>query len=75
MFDKLMLIADGRMVYFGDRQHVVGYLNDAGYKCHNNFNPADYIRTFAFTTSAVNIRSLRLTPNRFTCAVLQQSNY
>ncbi|UZO17959.1 uncharacterized protein OCT59_009288 [Rhizophagus irregularis] len=42
-FDKLMLMADGHMVYFGERAGVVKYLADQGYKCHPNFNPADYI--------------------------------
>ncbi|POG78571.1 P-loop containing nucleoside triphosphate hydrolase protein [Rhizophagus irregularis DAOM 181602=DAOM 197198] len=42
-FDKLMLMADGNMVYFGERAGVVDYLDDLGYKCHSNFNPADYI--------------------------------
>ncbi|PKY24465.1 P-loop containing nucleoside triphosphate hydrolase protein [Rhizophagus irregularis] len=42
-FDKLMLMADGHMVYFGERAGVVDYLADQGYKCHPNFNPADYI--------------------------------
>ncbi|CAB4397744.1 unnamed protein product [Rhizophagus irregularis] len=42
-FDKLMLMADGHMVYFGERAGVVNYLVDQGYKCHPNFNPTDYI--------------------------------
>ncbi|GBB97689.1 hypothetical protein RclHR1_03040006 [Rhizophagus clarus] len=42
-FDKLMLMADGHMVYFGEGANVVDYLADQGYKCHPNFNPADYI--------------------------------
>ncbi|GBB84166.1 hypothetical protein RclHR1_01080022 [Rhizophagus clarus] len=42
-FDKLMLMADGHMVYFGERADVVDYLADQGFKCHPNFNPADYI--------------------------------
>ncbi|RGB41582.1 P-loop containing nucleoside triphosphate hydrolase protein [Rhizophagus diaphanus] len=42
-FDKLMLMADGHMVYFGERAGVVDYLADQGYRCHLNFNPANYI--------------------------------
>ncbi|GBC06325.1 hypothetical protein RclHR1_06770008 [Rhizophagus clarus] len=42
-FDKLMLMADGQMVYFGERADVVDYLADQGFKCHPNFNPSDYI--------------------------------
>ncbi|CAG8478068.1 4022_t:CDS:10 [Funneliformis mosseae] len=43
VFDKLMLMADGHMVYFGERAGIVNYLTNQGHKCHPNFNPADYI--------------------------------
>ncbi|CAG8642198.1 4005_t:CDS:10, partial [Acaulospora morrowiae] len=43
LFDKLLLMADGHVVYFGERANVVNYLNDQKCKCHPNFNPADYI--------------------------------
>ena len=33
MFDKLLLMADGKMVYFGDRANVVPYFAGVGYKC------------------------------------------
>jgi len=47
MFDKLLLMADGKMVYFGDRANVVPYFAGVGYKCRENFNPADYIRKYS----------------------------
>ncbi|CAG8531383.1 9046_t:CDS:2 [Paraglomus occultum] len=43
MFDKLLLMSDGKMVYFGDRADVVPYFAGVGYKCRENFNPADHI--------------------------------
>ena len=45
-FDKLLLMADGQMIYFGERADVVDYFADQGFKCHANFNPADYIRKY-----------------------------
>ncbi|POG62577.1 hypothetical protein GLOIN_2v1757928 [Rhizophagus irregularis DAOM 181602=DAOM 197198] len=42
IFDKLMVMADGHMVYFGERAGAVDYLADQGYKCPPNFNPANY---------------------------------
>src|SRR5438270_140016 len=45
-FDKLMLMSDGHMVYFGERAGMVDYLANQGFKCQPNFNPADYIRTY-----------------------------
>ena len=47
-FDKLMLMADGRMVYFGERAGMIDYLSRQGFKCHTNFNPADYICMYYF---------------------------
>ncbi|RHZ44130.1 hypothetical protein Glove_757g5 [Diversispora epigaea] len=43
LFDNLLLMADGHVVYFGKRADLVDYLTTQGYKCHPNFNPADYI--------------------------------
>ncbi|CAB4418467.1 unnamed protein product [Rhizophagus irregularis] len=42
IFDKLMVMADGHMVYFGERAGAVDYLADQGYKCPPNINPANY---------------------------------
>ncbi|GBB87851.1 hypothetical protein RclHR1_14340008 [Rhizophagus clarus] len=41
--DKLMLVCDGRMVYFGERANAADYLANQGFKCHPNYNIADYI--------------------------------
>ncbi|CAB5321699.1 unnamed protein product [Rhizophagus irregularis] len=43
IFDKLMLMCDGHMVYFGKRANVADYLANLGFKCHPNYNLADYI--------------------------------
>ncbi|CAJ0905639.1 12236_t:CDS:10 [Entrophospora sp. SA101] len=43
LLDKLLLMADGRMVYFDDQKKIVDYLANEGFKCQSNFNPADYI--------------------------------
>ena len=47
-FDKLILMADGQMVYFGEGADMVNYLANQGFNCRPNFNPADYIRTYYF---------------------------
>src|SRR5438045_8977495 len=50
-FDKFILLADGQMVYFGERAKMVDYLADQGFECHPNFNPADYICMYHFDSS------------------------
>lgn len=42
MFDMLMILADGRLIYFGETNDSVRYFNDIGYCCPQHFNPADY---------------------------------
>jgi ABC-type multidrug transport system ATPase subunit len=44
MFDKLMLLAEGRVVYFGSREGAIPYFARLGeaYVCPEHFNPADF---------------------------------
>ncbi|CAG8445992.1 21921_t:CDS:10 [Dentiscutata erythropus] len=43
LFDRLLLMADGQVAYFGDSADIVDYLANEGFVCHPNFNPADYM--------------------------------
>ncbi|XP_041462639.1 protein white-like [Lytechinus variegatus] len=43
MFDQLFLLADGRCVYFGEREEAVPYFSVFGYTCPDTFSPADYL--------------------------------
>lgn len=42
MFDRLILLAQGRIAYFGDGQHVSHYFEKLGYQCPEDYNIADY---------------------------------
>ena len=43
MFDKLLLLANGKQVYFGSPKKVVPYFAKLGYECPEYQNPADYV--------------------------------
>ncbi|RYH28500.1 ATP-binding cassette domain-containing protein [archaeon] len=43
LFDTVMLIAEGRMVYYGSVQQVVPYFTSLGYAYDLGENPAEYI--------------------------------
>lgn len=43
MFDRLVLLAQGQMVYSGDQKRVKEYFSELGYKCPEGFNVADYM--------------------------------
>ena len=42
-FDKLLLLASGRLVYFGPVDTATNYFETCGYPCPMHYNPADYI--------------------------------
>ncbi|KAL4452063.1 hypothetical protein ABPG75_007725 [Micractinium tetrahymenae] len=42
MFDQLLLLSEGRTMYFGTASAAVDYFASAGFRCPEQFNPADY---------------------------------
>jgi len=42
MFDKLLLLSEGRTMYFGPSADAVGHFARLGHDCPSSFNPADY---------------------------------
>ena len=42
MFDKMLLLSQGRDMYHGDVGQSVEYFAGCNYACPENFNPADY---------------------------------
>ena len=43
MFDKLLLLANGRMCYFGDAAEAVPFFSSQGFVCPLAVNPAEYV--------------------------------
>jgi len=43
LFDKLLLLVDGRPVYFGQLNEAVNYFGTIGFKCEKFYNPADFM--------------------------------
>ncbi|XP_040438257.1 broad substrate specificity ATP-binding cassette transporter ABCG2 [Falco naumanni] len=42
LFDNLMLLAAGRVLYHGPAQHAIEYFQSIGYECEPYNNPADF---------------------------------
>mmetsp|Transcript_8531 Transcript_8531/g.7643 ORF Transcript_8531/g.7643 Transcript_8531/m.7643 type:complete len:481 (+) Transcript_8531:366-1808(+) len=42
MFDFLLLISEGRTMYYGPSNYAIDYFNKIGYSCPTQYNPADY---------------------------------
>ncbi|KAF2362505.1 ABC transporter-like, partial [Trinorchestia longiramus] len=48
MFDRVLLLAEGRLAYCGTSQGALTFLDSLGHKCPATFNPADFfIHTLA----------------------------
>lgn len=45
MFDKLLLMAKGKIIYFNDANLSVDYFKGIGRECPELTNPADYFMT------------------------------
>ena len=42
MFDRLMLLAQGKIIYYNEAKLAVNYFASINYKCPELSNPADY---------------------------------
>ncbi|GJD12541.1 ABC transporter G family member 7 [Galdieria sulphuraria] len=43
LIDSLLLLSEGKVLYFGPAKEAVAYFSQLGYECPLHFNPADYI--------------------------------
>ncbi|XP_065676975.1 uncharacterized protein LOC101239081 isoform X1 [Hydra vulgaris] len=43
MFDKLMLMCDGRVAFYGKNSDVLPFFDSIGIPCYLNWNPADFL--------------------------------
>ncbi|SMN19400.1 similar to Saccharomyces cerevisiae YCR011C ADP1 Putative ATP-dependent permease of the ABC transporter family of proteins [Maudiozyma saulgeensis] len=48
LFDKLVLLSNGNMIYSGDTISINEYLLNSGFKCPPNYNVADYLIDITF---------------------------
>lgn len=56
LFDQLMLLSDGRLIYFGAASRCIQHFNSMQYYCPALFNPADYFLDLL----SVNVKSSSL---------------
>ncbi|XP_038062182.1 ABC transporter G family member 14-like [Patiria miniata] len=43
LFDHLLLLAEGQVIYIGEADHALNYFASLGLHCEPNFNPADFL--------------------------------
>jgi len=59
LFDMLLLLSEGQIVYFGPAKDALSYFSALGYNCPDHFNPADYFLDLI----SVDVRSSQLERN------------
>ncbi|XP_025016854.1 protein white isoform X5 [Tetranychus urticae] len=42
MFDKIMLLAEGRVAFLGTADKALDFFSQLGFKCPSNYNPSDF---------------------------------
>jgi ATP-binding cassette, subfamily G (WHITE), eye pigment precursor transporter len=57
MFDQVLLLAEGRIAFFGHPDDAIEFFAEQGYKCPVNYNPAEYL-----------INALSITNNTSECS-------
>ncbi|CAN0012851.1 unnamed protein product, partial [Choristocarpus tenellus] len=43
LFDDIMLLSEGQVMYHGPVEEALPHLTSLGYQCPKNFNPADFM--------------------------------
>lgn len=60
MFDRILLLSEGRTMYFGTTPQALVYFSSMGYVCPEHFNPADFyldILSINFKSAALEAES------------------
>lgn len=54
LFDRLILLHDGKMMYDGNVSEVIEYFSSLGFQCPTYSNPADYLFMFVLNKEPIN---------------------
>lgn len=57
MFDRLLLLARGKVAYFGDATKAVPYFRELGFECPSSYNPADFFIDLISEVKTIEIRN------------------
>ncbi|CAM9686008.1 unnamed protein product [Sphacelaria rigidula] len=43
LFDDILLLSDGKVMYHGPKEHALPRLASLGHRCPSHYNPADFM--------------------------------
>lgn len=58
LFDNLLLLSHGEMVYYGSVREACEYFTELGHECPNDYNPADYLIDLVTMNSKTEVQQL-----------------
>ncbi|CAD8074209.1 unnamed protein product [Paramecium primaurelia] len=60
LFDRVMLLVQGRFIYQGSRSQLVDYFKMIGFECPQRTNPMDYMMSIMHTEKEQNIKNFEI---------------
>ena len=58
LFDDIILLCEGRIIYYGPRENVVSFFNTIGFACPSRKNVADFLQELSqYKLEQINISS------------------
>lgn len=55
LFDDIMLVSEGHIVYQGPREHVLEFFQSMGFKCPERKGVADFLQEVGIPSSGIHI--------------------
>ncbi|CAD8196359.1 unnamed protein product [Paramecium octaurelia] len=60
LFDKIMLLVQGKLIYQGDRCKIISYFKSFGFECPTHSNPMDYLISITHSEDPKNVEAYSL---------------
>ncbi|KAM3141201.1 hypothetical protein pb186bvf_006586 [Paramecium bursaria] len=60
MFDRIMLLVQGKLIYQGSRDNIIDYFSSIGFKCPHQSNPMDYFMSIMHSDDDRNIKNYQI---------------
>ncbi|OLY82417.1 ABC transporter G family member 15 [Smittium mucronatum] len=59
LFDDIVLLSEGQIIYFGPQKQLVDYFSKLGFQCPNYTNPADFVFTDVLNLNEAELEKMK----------------
>ncbi|OLY82418.1 ATP-binding cassette sub-family G member 2 [Smittium mucronatum] len=60
LFDDVVLLSEGKIIYFGPQEELLGYFSRLGFQSPNNTNPADFVFTDVLNLNEAELEKMKV---------------